>query len=110
MAQSYQPRLIPTASTSSSVINTPLIGDHSQTTMDYSEQNHNTTSSHGSHTTSQPNSAPLDMDIMHDFGEGVGVDMRDFPGHTETEGDETVGLVDHDEMKQSGESMLQIRD
>ena len=27
----------------------------------------------------------LDMDIMHDFGEGVGVDMRDFPSHDELE-------------------------
>lgn len=30
----------------------------------------------------------LDMDIMHDFGEGVGVDMRDFPSHDGIEGTE----------------------
>lgn len=23
----------------------------------------------------------LDMDMVHDFGEGVGLDMRDFPVH-----------------------------
>jgi len=33
----------------------------------------------------------LDMDIMHDFGEGVGVDMRDFPSHSED--DEVGGIV-----------------
>ena len=30
------------------------------------------------------------MDIMHDFGEGVGVDMRDFPSHSE---DDDVGVI-----------------
>lgn len=33
----------------------------------------------------------LDMDIMHDFGEGVGVDMRDFPSHDGIEGEVEVG-------------------
>ncbi len=33
----------------------------------------------------------LDMDIMHDFGEGVGVDMRDFPSHEGIEGEVETG-------------------
>ena len=47
----------------------------------------------------------LNMDIMHDFGEGVGVDMRDFPSHSEGDGDETVGLAEAlgDGLHKSGE-------
>ena len=28
----------------------------------------------------------LDMDMVHDFGEGVGLDMRDFPVHDVDDG------------------------
>lgn len=38
----------------------------------------------------------LDMELnLHDFGEGIGVDMRDFPSHSGDEGDEAMatGMV-----------------
>jgi len=36
----------------------------------------------------------LDMDVMHDFGEGVGLDMRDFPSHDGIEGEVEVPKED----------------
>lgn len=41
----------------------------------------------------------LDMDIMHDFGEGVGVDMRDFT----VQGDEDGETMNEAMMKQDSE-------
>lgn len=34
----------------------------------------------------------IDMDIMHDFGEGVGVDMRDFAGGAVGGEEEEMGV------------------
>ena len=42
----------------------------------------------------------LDMELMHNFGEGVGVDMRDFT--VNDEGDEVVDVLG-DAMPKSGE-------
>lgn len=36
----------------------------------------------------------LDMDVMHDFGEGVGVDMRDFENGLDVEGDIEPGVIE----------------
>ena len=50
--------------------------------MDYSDPNH---PDHGV-------TDGLDMDMVHDFGEGVGLDMRDFTSHDVEDG---LGQGDH---------------
>lgn len=56
--------------------------------MDYNHADHST----GEHDGSEH--SDRDMDIMHDFGEGVGVDMRDFTNHIEGEEVETDGPLE----------------
>lgn len=51
-----------------------------------------------------PGEGGLDMDIMHDFGEGVGVDMRDFPVHV---GDDEGEAMNDGMINKDGESQVE---